>query len=223
MGITSQILAAVRQGARAVFNSGGIQTPYINQGGDLIMSPCLPERAELVRLGKSWSVQIKEGSAFTLLITIPSTLAELAIQNTESVGGASYLIDRIWCKCVTSTAAANYLTLLAQVTPPGTAAIATSANVTVSSLSGKAGYAGKAQFGVHSVVTGALADKWSSLGGSGGNLVASTSIAAMVEAYVYGRYLIPPGGVFNLNAQEAVSGGTAILGCDFHECALDLG
>lgn len=222
MSLTAQIYAAVRQGARAVFNSGGTQTPQINQGGDLLMAQCLPERAEIVRLGKSWSAQVKEANAFTALITIPSTLAEFALQNVEAVGGASYLIDRVWCKCVTTTAAANYLTLLAQVTPPGTVPIATSANAVVNSLSGKAGYTGKAQIGVHSVVTGALADKWAALGGPC-SLPTSTSIAALVEAYVYGRYVIPPGGVFNVNAQEAVSGGTCIIGVEWHEMVIDLG
>jgi len=218
----TQIAALVRQASRAVFNSPGVQYPQVNLGGDLAVAQGLPERAELVRMGNSWSAQIKEANAFTLLITIPSTLAELALQNGEATGGKSYVIDRFWCKTVTSTAAANYLTMLAQVTPPGTAIVADSANKVVSSLSGKAAYTGKAQLAVHSVLTGALADKWVAAGNNN-NLTSAANIAAMVEAYCYGRYIIPPGGVFNLNAQEAVSGGTAILGVEWHEVQLDLG
>jgi len=223
MSVPSQVFGLVRQGARRAYASGGVQTADLNQGGDLLFSQGLPERAELARLGKSWSVQLKEANAFTALITVPSTLAELSLQNGESVnGGASYIIDRIWAKCVTSLAAANYLTLLAQLVAPGTALVADSANKTFTSLSGKSGYAGKAQVAVHSVLTGCLADKWQCIGPAG-SLPTATTIAAMLEAHVYGRYVVPPGGSFNVNAQEAVSGGTLIVGVDYHECVLDLG
>lgn len=196
--------------------------PAINMRGDWLMAQSLPERSELVRLGGSWGAQVKEGNAFTALITVPTTLAELALQNGETAGtGKSYLIDRVWVKCVTSLAAANYLTILAQLTPPGTALVADSANKTIYSLSGKGAYTGRAQLAVHSSSTGAVADKWEALGGL--SLQTSTSIAASYDEIVYGRYIVPPQGTFNLNAQEAVSGGTLILGVEWHEVYMPLG
>lgn len=223
MSTAAQIYGSVRQGARRAYTSGGVQTADLNQGGDTLVSQGLPERAELCRLGKSWSVQLKEGNAWTALITVPTTLANLSLQNGENVnGGASYIIDRVWVKAVTSLAAANYLTILAQLVAPGTPLVADSTSKTITSLSGKSGYAGKAQVAVASTATGCLADKWQAIG-PGGSLPTSTTIAAMVEAYVYGRYIVPPGASFNVNAQEAVSGGTLICGVDYHEIILDLG
>src|SRR5436853_6193026 len=115
-------------------NAGQPQAFTANGRGDQRIALSLPERSELVRLGRSWGAQIKEGNAFTALITVPTTLAGLSLQNGEATGGASYLIDRVWVKAVTSLAAANYLAILAQVVAPGTALVADSANKTVYSL-----------------------------------------------------------------------------------------
>ena len=153
---------------------------------------------------------------------MPTTLANFALQNGESAGGKSYIIDRVWVKDVTTTAAANYITILAQVIPPGTTLVTDSANKTVYSLSGKPNYGGKAQIAIASTAVGAVADKWTILG-SAGSQPTSTSIAAAYEAFVYGRYVIPPGGTFAVNAQEAVSGGTLIAGVEWHEVFTPLG
>jgi len=199
------------------------ETPLLmNSRGDLLVAQSLPERAELVRMGNSWGAQIKEANAWTALITVPTTLANLALQNVESAGGKSYIIDRIWLKAVTSLAAANYLTLLAQVVKPGTAAVADSGNKTLYSLSGKSSYGGKAQIAVASSSVGAIQDQWEPVGATF-SLPTSTTIAATMEALVYGRYVIPPGGNFLVNAQEAVSGGTLIAGIEWHEVQLALG
>jgi hypothetical protein len=222
MAITMTFQANVRKTAPEVYGSGAFPVDQNNRG-DLCFAQALPERAELVRLGNSYGAQIKEGNAFTALITIPTTLAELALQNGESAGGKSYVIDRVWVKDVTTTAAANYVTILGQVVVPGTALVADSANKTIQSLSGKPNYGGKAQLAVHSSSVGALQDKWFTLGAAGISQPTSTSIAAAYEALCYGRYVIPPGGTFALNAQEAVSGGTCILGVEWHEVQLDLG
>lgn len=200
---------------------GEMQTNYNNRG-DMLVSLSLPDRAELVRQGGSWSCQLKEANAFTLLITIPSTLATLCLQNCESQGGKSYVIDRVWTKCVTTTAAANYITTLAQLLPPGAAVVAHSANVTISSMSGKSAYTGKAQICAATILPAFVADKWQAVG-TCLLLPTSTSIAAYGEAQLYGRYIVPPGGCFGVSAQEAVSGGTAIQGIEWHEVQLTLG
>ncbi len=111
--------------------------------------------------------------------------------------------------------------MLVQVVFPGTALVADSANKTVSSLSGKVNYGGKAQIAVASTSTGCLTDKWECVGGL--SLPTSTTIAAAYDANVYGRYIIPPQGSFNMNGQEAVSGGTLICGVEWHEVQLNLG
>lgn len=194
----------------------------LDNRGSLLIAQSLPERGDLVRMGNSWGAQIKEANAFTLLITIPTTRSELVLQNCEASNGKSYLIDRVWLKCVTTTAAANYITLLAQVLPAGSAYVADASTKTVTSLSGKSGYTGKAQLVIAVTAPAAVQDKWTCIGNTL-SMPTSTSIAAFVEAFVYGRYIIPPGGSFCMNAQEAVSGGTAIMGVEWHEVQLALG
>jgi|SRR5579859_2464812 len=206
-----------------VVNAASLQeTPLLfNSRGDVLAAQSLPERSELVRLGNSWGAQIKEANAWTALITVPTTLANFSLQNGESAGGKSYLIDRVWLKAVTSLAAANYLTLLVQVVTAGTALVADSANKTRYSLSGKSAYGGKSQIAIASTATGCVQDQWECVGGM--SLPTSTTIAAAYDVFVYGRYVIPPQASFNINAQEAVSGGTLICGVEWHEVQLALG
>lgn len=211
-------------GAAEIYNSpAGFDQPLVGNGlGDLRTAQHLPERAELVRMGGSYGCQLKEGNAFTILITIPSTLATLSLQNGEAAGGKSYIIDRVWFKTVTTTAAANYLTQLCQVVVPGTTLVADSANKTLTSLSGRSTTNTKSQVAIASTATGCLADKWATIGNTI-NAATTTGIAISGEALVYGRYIIPPGGNFSVSLQEAVSGGTAIQGIDWHEVQLTLG
>jgi len=184
----------------------------------------LPERAQLVAAGgQSYGAQINAANAFTMLITIPTTRAELALQNGEVGGGKSYIIDRVWCKAVTSMASAESGVILAQCIAPGTALVADSANKTIYSLSCKPKYGGKAQFAVASTSVGALTDAWDHLHTINSAINATTNIAALFSAECYGRYIIPPQGTFAMNFQESVSGGTGIIGVEWHEVQLTLG
>lgn len=202
------------------YGSGDDKPPAINRRGELIFSNGLPERSEIVRMGRSFSAQIPAASAWTLLITIPTTLSNLALQNPAS-SGLCYIIDRFWVKAVTSTASAGVITPLAQVVKPGTAMVADDAAVLRTSLSGKVGAASTAALVMASTATGCLTDKWMHFESALQSM--TTNIAACKEVLCFGRYIIPPGGSFNINAQESVSGGTAIAGVEWHEVALDLG
>lgn len=219
---TTELRGRTRGTSLPAYSEGDDRIPAINPRGELLTSLVLPERAELVRLGASWGAQVPAASAWTALITIPSTLSNLALQNGEASGGKSYVIDRFWVKNVTTTAAANYVTPLAQLVPSGTTLVADNAAVLRYSLSGRSlNYSGRAQLVMASTATGCLADKWMHFPSS--SQPTSTSIAACTEVLCYGRYIVPPGGSFNLNAQEAVSGGTLIAGVEWHEVQLGLG
>lgn len=216
--MTSQLFAALRQATRRMFTSGPNSLDQ-NLGGDLLVSHVLPERSEIVRLGRSFSAQIPVASAFTLLITIPTTLAELTLQNPNAAGTKTCLIiDRFWIKNVTSEASAGELCPLSQVVPPGTALVANNTAILPVNLSGKAS-SPSATLCLHQTVTGALADKWNHHASRGQS--ETTNIATCVEVFCYGKYIIQPGGMFNINAQESVSGGTAIAGVEWHEAELD--
>ena len=217
----SQLYGVVRQGARRLFTSGGSQLIDMNLGGDALVSQGLPERAEIVRMGRSFSAQMPAASAWTLLITIPTTLANLALQNPNTTASrVCYIIDRFWIKAVTSMASLCALTPLSQLVKPGTALVANDATVLRNNLSGSANV-DTAQLVMASTATGCLSDKWNHHNSA--QVPATTNIADCIEVQCYGRYIVRPQGSFNINAQESVSGGTAIAGVEWHETELDLG
>jgi hypothetical protein len=221
--VTAQIYGTVRQGSRRAYTNGGNQLLDMNLGGDLLVAQGLPERTEIVRHGYSFSAQMPAASAFTLLITIPTTLADLSLQNGEASGGKSYVIERFWVKAVTSMASACALTPLSQLVPPGTAQVADNTAVLRMSLSGKSSPAARtlAKLVMASTATGCLLDKWNHH--QSAIIAPTTNIGAVIEVQCYGRYIVPPQGSFNLTAQESVSGGTGLLGVEWHEMQLDLG
>lgn len=213
--------ATVRQGSRRAYTSGGVQTLDLNSGGEALFAQGLPERAELTRLGRGFSAQIPAASAWTLLITIPTTRSELAVQNPNSTASKTcFIIDRFWVKAVTSMASACALTPLSQLVISGTAMVADNAAVLRTNLSGSS-RTSSAYIVMASVITGCLTDKWNHHGSA--IITPTTNIAATIEVPCYGRYIVPPGGSFNISAQESVSGGTAIAGVEYFECEMDLG
>ena len=117
------IQGQVRTTAPSAYTSGSSKI-HVNTRGDVICTQGLPERSDLVRLGASYGAQVPAASAWTALITIPTTLANLSLQNGEAATGKSYIIDRFWIKVVTSTASAGVVTPLAQLVPSGTALVA---------------------------------------------------------------------------------------------------
>ena len=208
----------VRQSSSA-YNSAGDSKLAINARGDLCANLSLPERTEVVRLGASFGAQVPAASAWTALITIPTTLSNLALQNGSST--LSYIIDRFWVKAVTSTASAGVVTPLAQLVVPGTTLVADNTAVLRYNLAGKANATSSAQLVMASTATGCLTDKWMHFSSAIQSM--TTNIASCMEVLCYGRYIVPPGGSFNINAQESVSGGTLIAGVEWHEVRLDLG
>ncbi len=219
MSVASELYGLVRGAARSAFASGSNRAA-INRAGDVCVAQGLPERAEIVRMGYSFSAQIPLANAFTLLITVPTTRTEFSLQNAEAGGGKSYVIDRFWVKNTTSTASAGVITPLSQLVVPGTTQVADNTAVLRTNLSGSANST-LAKICIASTATGCIGDKWN----HHQSIVQAptTNIATVVEVSCYGRYIVPPGGSFNINAQESVSGGVAICGVEWHEITLDLG
>jgi hypothetical protein len=214
----ASLVARVLGRSRPNYGDGSF-APYMNPRGDLSVAHGLPERTELVRMGASYSAQIPAASAFTLLITIPTTRAELALQNAAPLDSNIVLvIERFWVKAVTSMASACALTPLSQLVVPGTTLVADNAAVLRTSLSGRGNYSGVGTLCIASTATGCLTDKWNHH--ESAFVSATTNIAATKEVNCYGKYLVPPGGNFSMNAQESVSGGTAIMGVEWHEALL---
>lgn len=217
MALDLAVQANVRKSSRQSFGSGTYAVDQ-NVGGDLCLAQALPERSEVVRMGNSYGAQIPAASAFTLLITIPTTRVELCLQNSAAAGGVHLIIDRFWVKAVTSTASAGVITPLAQLVVAGTTLVADNTAVLRYSLSGRAAYGGVGTLCIASTATGAVIDKWMHF--TSAVQSPTTNIAACTEVLCYGRYIVPPGGNFSMNAQESVSGGTAICGVEWHEVQL---
>ena len=200
------------------YSDQAVQPTAMNQRGEMVIAQGLPERSELSRFGSSFSAQILAANKFDTLASIPTTLAELSLQNASAVGGKSFIIDRFWFKNIITTTSLMVMTPISQVVVPGTALVADSANITRISLSGVAP-ASNSQIALHSTATGCIGDKWNhhqSL-----ELRATTNIAHVVEVQCYGRYVIPPGGNFSINLEVSVATAAAgLAGIEWHEIQL---
>src|SRR5258707_1752152 len=144
------VLGQIRGNARQYFSSPGVNTqPVMSDGGALVITQELPERAELVKLGKSWGAAIPTGSAATYVAGWPTTAPGLVMKNNEIAGGPSYIIDRVWLADI-SAGATGGPGIAAQLQIPGTTgAFTDNSAVLKHQLSGRLGnYGGNALFSV---------------------------------------------------------------------------
>lgn len=215
----AQAYAAVRQGSRRAYASGGNQSADMNQGGDLLVAQGLPPKAEVVRMGNTWTCAIATGSAFTYVNAWPTTRAEIVLYNGYASGGLSLVIDSAWMVDITSAAAAQAKTLLGQYGADGIAAPTDDTAQLITSRSGKT-YAGSAKRAVANTAF-ALTNKWEALGTVTNPNTASIGSAVYVD--LYGGWIVKPGRAFCLAGLASTAAGTAIIGVTWHEVQLDLG
>lgn len=207
--------ALVRKFVPSCFGDGEFK-PAINARGDLCVAQSLPPKAELVRLGNTYTCAIATGSAFTYVAAWPTTRAELVLYNGESASGKTYVIDSAWMTSISSTAAAASLSLLAQYAPAIAAPTDDTAQL-ITSRSGKTAYPGSAKRAV--AVTTMTANKWELVGHTPAG--PSASIATSVYADLYGGWLLKPGATLGLAGVAGTAAGTAVLGVCWHEVQLD--
>lgn len=195
----------------------------MNRRGDLLVAAGLPPKAELVRLGNTFSCQIATGSAFTYVNAWPTTRAELVIYNGEPGGGKCYVFDSAFMVDITSAAAAHAKALLAQLIPVATAPTDSTSQL-ITSRSGLApygaSYPGRAKRDVANTAAGAIANRWELIGGAINPNTAS--IGTPILAELYGGWIVPPGGALALAGVASTAAGTAIIGVCWHEVQLDL-
>lgn len=195
----------------------------MNNRGEQRIAQAIPERAECVRFGRSWGAAIPTANAFTYVAAWPTTRAEIALYNGEASGGATYIIDRVWMANITSMAAAQPATILAQNVPSDaiTAAPTDNAAIIKHNLSGKrTSYTGSGRLAIAGTTFGAIANRWAALVGTAAAMTTNLGLAVSID--VYGRYLVPPGGLFNLAGLAGTAAGTAIIGLEWHELQLTL-
>jgi hypothetical protein len=189
---------------------------HMNCRGDAIVSQGLPERTELVRMGNSY---ISVGAAVAPVAAMPTTAAHFSLYNGENDDGLVYVVDFIGgFLAVSAGAAINIglgvqLNLGKQTNPAGAVAI--------KSLSGRANYRGKGN--TKNSVTVVNDSAWHT---AGPQLVCANTANLMlsVEYPVYGRYIVPPGGIFSLAGLcNAAGSATMQHWIIWHEVRLILG
>lgn len=214
------------RGAADAYNSpaGAEAELLLNNRGDLQTSLALPERADLVRLGRSWCAAIPSASAFTYVAALPTTRAELVLYNAEDADGYSYIIDRVWMFNISSMGAAQPLTIVGQLVPSyliGTVPT-DAATILRAGMSGKQGpYSGKALMALANTTMGQIANRWAVLGST--IAAPTTNLGAAIDLRIQGRYIVTPKSGFALAGVAGTAAGTAIIGVEWHEVRLTVG
>lgn len=208
----SAILGRVIGKARPSYGDGSFSA-YMTPRGDLSIVQGLPPKADLARLGASWSAVIPTGSAFTPVAAMPTTRSELALYNGYT-DTTCLVIDGIWVYSLTSLAAATGFTVLYQVAQ--VAALTDNTAVLVNSPIGKT-YGGSVLKALGT--TTMTANKWATVASSGG-ISTTTTIGSGLYAPVDGGVIVKPGFTLGVNAVMSTAAGTALMGVAWHEVAL---
>lgn len=196
----------------------GPDNPIVaNTRGEVCVVQALPPAAELVRLGNSY---VTIGTAVAPVAALPTTAAHLSLWNGENPGGKAYIIDAVGTAITTSAGAAINLGLAAQLNVTNPIANPVGA-LSIKSLSGRANYSGKGNAKASVTVTNDSA--WHQVGTE--IVCANTAnLTLNLEFSVYGRYIVPPQGMFSL-ASMCNAAGTAV--CTpiifWHEVQIALG
>lgn len=212
----------VRRTTMPAYAQGDSMQPSLTERGGLIHQQDLPERSELVRQGASYGAAIPTGSAFTFVNAWPTTRAELVLNNANSAGGNVLVIDRVWMTNITSQAAAQPFSILAQLRAGdcGVAAATDNAAVLRWQLGGKTTIttSGGGRLALANTAF-ALTNLWFILGNAAVSPM-TTNLGNSMSVECYGRYIVPPGGAFCIAGLAGTAAGTAICGVEWHELAL---
>lgn len=208
------LITGVVRGLSPPAYGDGEQSVGVTNRGETIVAHGLLPKAEVVRLGDSWSCQIATGSAFTNVANMPTTRAELVLYNGEPGTGKCYVIDSVWFLSLTSITAASGITLIYQVSASA-AAPTDDALQLINSPMGKT-YGGRAKRAV--AATTMTANKWSALASVGAGAAASIGLGVVAE--VNGGIILPPGATLGLNSVAGTALGTSLIGVSWHETQL---
>lgn len=176
----------------------------ITANGDGLVVEALPPLASLVQLGESWQLLT---AAFTGLAALPTTVAIARIWNGEPGNGKVYVIDSVAVfRPIIDVTTYDQFTVFAQdVRSPVVTAVPTDSGLAKTSLSGKQNYAGRARHDTgtaNSAVTG----RWDVIGTSPSkDGVIGGSAWACMDVDLRGRYIITPGGAFDIHVAEVTA------------------
>lgn len=210
------IYGFVREASIPDYGAGATSQIAINDRGELLVAQALPPKAEIARLGRTWSCTIPTGSAYTNVADMPTTRAELALYNGYATTGPTLVIDSVWFISLTSVTAAAGVTLIYQVAGAA-AALTDNTAILINSPVGLT-YGGLAKRAL--AVTTMTANKWAALASAPAG--AAASIGLGVVAQVDGAIQVRPGATLGLNAVIGTATGTSLIGVAWHEVQLPI-
>lgn len=198
---------------------GDEESLKVNEHGSLRVVGALPSLAEIVKYGESYQVKTATPRA-AIANAQPTTTAGLSLWNGENADGRCYVIERIGVlEVVVDTTQQNQLALFAlnSLTP---IAAPTDAALSIRSLTGRSGYAGKAR-----TVDGAtVVDQgWFPHANSvAGAAAVAGGLFRVTEANVAGLYIVRPGGMFSVQASKlAATASQCVFFITWHEVVLN--
>lgn len=204
---------------------GEESTAMINTQGDLLIAQTMPPLAEVVRLGRSYTVI--ETTAVAPVVAIPTTSAKLAIWNGEPDNGRCYIIDSVFAIAATASISQSFM-MVGQLNL-GRKAATTNSALQFKSLSAYGvrltgttlGYQGRGRVSIAQAVTNDNA--WQALGTS--FLFDDVSpIGSIVTACQCGRIIVPPGHIFGISCISTDAGSTTVRhGIRWHEVQMPVG
>lgn len=215
-------ICGIVRGVAAAKYREGLTTgqAHVSNRGDLAVVQALPQRTELVRLGSSY---ITRSTLIGPNNGDPTTFVTFNIYNGETEGGKHYLIDTIgWVVLQQGGAPTNdTMRLWAQLSVSPVARPNGTLSTTIQSLSGRQFYGGKALASSGSI---APIEAWHEIACMVPTAGMGTTILGMAsEVNVYGRYIVPPGGMFALTITWPLNANSRITPwIIFHEVNLTL-
>ena len=129
------------------------------------------------------------------------------------------MIDSAFLVNITSQAAAQPFSLLAQLVPAPAAPTDDTAQL-ITSRSGKSNYGGNAKKAV--AQTTMIANNWELIGNAAVSPM-TTNLGNGIYVDLYGGWIVRPGSMLGLAGLAGTAAGTAIIGVTWHEVMLNLG
>lgn len=189
----------------------------LSDQGDLLVAQGLQPMTPIVQRGDSW--WILEATAVAPVVALPTTTAQLTLQNLENDDGKSLVIDELFCHVLVSAAAATSVGMVFMLNSLQLkGAPLTQGALTVRSFSGKS-YGGKA---LHQVGATVVDGGWRPYGTA--IVGAASQIMQTFSWPTQGGIIVPPGYKFSVSVvANTVTTITTRAGLSWTERKLRLG
>ena len=201
-------LSPSRSNLRVAYPAGQSDVPQlVTNAGEAMEANGIMTELAMVALGQTWQCSIATGSAYTHVITWPTTRAEIVFFNGYAAGSNIVMAIRsVWyANVATSVGAATNVALLAQVVPTSATALTNDTAQLITSRSGKGTYGGLVTRAVANTAY-AVASKWEVIGTAQASATASMGLACFAQ--VNGSILVPPQAFLCLNTVLGTATGT---------------